>query len=92
MASIRTSPRTQSKSKGIVTEKSSSLEETHNQFSHKALWDSHSIRVFLQLIANEITKRNRPFLVLSQVGYKSLARKFEKKKNMKKTWSQTVEK
>ncbi|XP_028085678.1 uncharacterized protein LOC114286678 [Camellia sinensis] len=79
MASIRISPRTQSKSKGIVTEKSSSLEETHNQFSHKASWDSDSIQVFLQLIANEITKGNRPFLVLSQAGYKSLARKFEKK-------------
>ncbi|GMP98046.1 hypothetical protein CsSME_00046083 [Camellia sinensis var. sinensis] len=78
MASIRTSPRTQSKRKGIVTDKSSSLEETH-QFSHKASWDSDSIRVFLQLIAKEITKGNRPFLVLSQAGYKSLARKFEKK-------------
>ncbi|XP_028055170.1 uncharacterized protein LOC114259363 [Camellia sinensis] len=42
-------------------------------------WDNDSIRVFLQLIANEITKGNRPFLVLSQAGYKSLARKFEKK-------------
>ncbi|GMP60279.1 hypothetical protein CsSME_00023209 [Camellia sinensis var. sinensis] len=80
MASIRTFPRTQPKSKGIVTEKSSSLEETQNQFSHKASWDSDSIRVFLQLIPNEITKGNRPFLVLSQAGYKSLARKFEKKK------------
>ena len=79
MASIRTSPRTQSNSKGIVIDKSSSLEETHNQFSHKASWDNDSIRVFLQLIANEITKGNRPFLVLSQAGYKSLARKFEKK-------------
>ncbi|XP_028124412.1 L10-interacting MYB domain-containing protein-like [Camellia sinensis] len=78
MASICTSPRTQSKSKGIVTDKSS-LEETHNQFSHKASWDSDSIRVFLLLIANEITKGNRPFLVLSQAGYKSLGRKFEKK-------------
>ncbi|GMP25415.1 hypothetical protein CsSME_00002295 [Camellia sinensis var. sinensis] len=68
MASIRTSPRTQSKSKGIVTDKSSSLEEIHNQFSHKASWDSVLIRVFLQLIANEITKGNRPFLVLSQAG------------------------
>ncbi|CAL5369311.1 unnamed protein product [Camellia sinensis] len=83
MASIRTSPRTQSKSKGIVTDKSSSLEETHNQFSHKASWDSASIRVFLQLIANEITKGNRPFLVLSQAGYKSLGRKFEKKTGRK---------
>ncbi|CAL5409828.1 unnamed protein product [Camellia sinensis] len=55
MASIRTSPRTQAKNKGISLEKSSSL------------------------IANEITKGNRPFLVLSQAGYKSLARKFEKK-------------
>ncbi|GMP79368.1 hypothetical protein CsSME_00034942 [Camellia sinensis var. sinensis] len=80
MASIRTSPRTQCKSKGIVTDKSSSLEETHNQFSHKASWDSDSIQVFLQLITNEITKGNHPFLVLSQAGYKSLARKFEKKK------------
>ncbi|GMP43214.1 hypothetical protein CsSME_00012663 [Camellia sinensis var. sinensis] len=79
MAFIHTSPRTQSKSKGIVTEKSSSLEETQTQFSYKASWDSDSIRVFLQLIANEITKRNRPFLVLGQAGYKSLARKFEKK-------------
>ncbi|GMP53086.1 hypothetical protein CsSME_00018663 [Camellia sinensis var. sinensis] len=59
MASIHTSPRTQSKSKGIVTDKSSSLEETH-QFSHKASWDSDSIRVFLQLIANEITKGKSP--------------------------------
>ncbi|XP_028078965.1 uncharacterized protein LOC114280780 [Camellia sinensis] len=89
MASIRTSLRTQSKSKGIVTEKSSSLEETHNQFSHKPSWDSDSIRVFLQLIANEITKENRPFLVLSQAGYKSLARKFEKKNN-KKTWTEKL--
>ncbi|GMP67801.1 hypothetical protein CsSME_00027671 [Camellia sinensis var. sinensis] len=80
MASIRTSLRTQSKSKGIVTEKSSSLEETQTQFSHKASWNSDSIQVFLQLIANEITKGNRPFLVLCQAGYKSLARKFEKKK------------
>ncbi|GMQ09607.1 hypothetical protein CsSME_00052910 [Camellia sinensis var. sinensis] len=79
MASICTSTRTQSKSKGIVTEKSSSLEETQTQFSHKASWDNDSIRVFLQLIANEIAKGNRPFLVLSQAGYKSLARKFEKK-------------
>ncbi|XP_028117796.1 uncharacterized protein LOC114315395 isoform X2 [Camellia sinensis] len=70
-------------SKGIVIEKSSSLEETHNQFNHKASWDSHSIRVFPQLIANEITKGNRPFLVLSQAGYKSLARKFEKKTRRK---------
>ncbi|CAL5414507.1 unnamed protein product [Camellia sinensis] len=91
MASIRTSSRTQCKSKGIVTDKSSSFEETHNQFSHKALWNSDSIRVFLQLIANEITKGNRPFLVLSQAGYKSLARKFEKKKNRKKTWPEIVE-
>ncbi|GMP26307.1 hypothetical protein CsSME_00002798 [Camellia sinensis var. sinensis] len=68
MTSIRTSPHTQSKSKGTVTDKSSSLEETHNQFSHKTSWDSDSIRVFLQLIANEITKGNRPFLVLSQAG------------------------
>ncbi|GMP45614.1 hypothetical protein CsSME_00014075 [Camellia sinensis var. sinensis] len=80
MASIHTSPRTQSKSKGIVTKKSSSLEETHNQVSHKASWDSHSIRVFLRLIANEITKGNQPFLVLSQAEYKSLGKKFEKKK------------
>ncbi|GMP77985.1 hypothetical protein CsSME_00034081 [Camellia sinensis var. sinensis] len=65
------------------SEKSSSLEETHNQFSHKASWDSDSIRVFLQLIANQITKGNRPFLVLSQAGYKSLARKFEKKTGRK---------
>ncbi|XP_028064954.1 uncharacterized protein LOC114268051 isoform X2 [Camellia sinensis] len=79
MASIRTSPRTQSKSKGTITDKSNSHEETHNQFSHKASWDNDSIRVFLQLIANEITRGNRPFLVLSQVGYKSLGRKFEKK-------------
>ncbi|GMP48491.1 hypothetical protein CsSME_00015822 [Camellia sinensis var. sinensis] len=77
MASIRPSPRIHSKSKGVVTDKSSSLEETHNQFSDKASWDSDSIRVFLQLIANEITKENRPFLVLSQARYKSLARKFE---------------
>ncbi|GMP77992.1 hypothetical protein CsSME_00034088 [Camellia sinensis var. sinensis] len=83
MVSIRTSSRTQSKSKGIVTKKSSSLEETHNQFSHKASWDSDSIRVFLQLIANQITKGNRPFLVLSHAGYKSLARKFEKKTRRK---------
>ncbi|GMP26309.1 hypothetical protein CsSME_00002798 [Camellia sinensis var. sinensis] len=83
MTSIRTSPHTQSKSKGTVTDKSSSLEETHNQFSHKTSWDSDSIRVFLQLIANEITKGNRPFLVLSQAGYKSLAKKFEKKKGRK---------
>ncbi|GMQ05193.1 hypothetical protein CsSME_00050317 [Camellia sinensis var. sinensis] len=83
MASIRTSPRTQSKSKGIVTKKSSSLEETQTQFSHKALWDSDSIRVFLQLIANEITKGNWPFLILCQAGYKSLARKFEKKTRRK---------
>ncbi|GMQ10180.1 hypothetical protein CsSME_00053281 [Camellia sinensis var. sinensis] len=89
MALTCTSPRTQSRSKGIVTDKSSSLEETHNQFSHKASWDSDSIRVFLQLIANENTKGNRPFLVLSQAGYKSLARKFEK--NRKKTWTETVE-
>ncbi|GMP98035.1 hypothetical protein CsSME_00046072 [Camellia sinensis var. sinensis] len=83
MASIRTLPRTQSKSKGIVIEKSSSLEETQTQFSHKASWDNDSIRVFLQLIANEITKGNRPFLVLSRAGYKSLARKFEKKTERK---------
>ncbi|GMP22029.1 hypothetical protein CsSME_00000214 [Camellia sinensis var. sinensis] len=83
MASTRTSPRTPSRNKGIVTDKSSSLEETHNQFSHKASWDNDSIRVFLQLIANEITKGNRPFLVLSQAGYKSLARKFEKKTGRK---------
>ncbi|KAI7994352.1 L10-interacting MYB domain-containing protein, partial [Camellia lanceoleosa] len=37
-----------------------------------------SIRIFMQLIADEITKGNHPFLVLSQAGYKSLARKFEK--------------
>ncbi|XP_028102985.1 uncharacterized protein LOC114302188 [Camellia sinensis] len=73
MASTRTSSRTQSRSKGIITDKSSSLEETHNQFNHKASWDSDPIRVFLQLIANEITKGNRPFLVLSHAGYKSLA-------------------
>ncbi|GMP87631.1 hypothetical protein CsSME_00039926 [Camellia sinensis var. sinensis] len=83
MASIRTFPRTQSKNKGIVTEKSSSLKEIHNQFSHKASWDNDSIRGFLQLIANEITKGNRPFLVLSQAWYKSLARKFEKKTGRK---------
>ncbi|GMP67015.1 hypothetical protein CsSME_00027145 [Camellia sinensis var. sinensis] len=83
MASIRTSSRTHSKSKGIVTDKSSSLEDTHNHLSHKATWDSASIRVFLQLIANEITKGNRPFLVLSQAGYKSLARKFERKTGRK---------
>ena len=83
MASLRTSPRTQSKSKGVVTDKSSSLEDTHNHLSHKATWDSASTRVFLQLIANEITKGNRPFLVLSQVGYKSLARKFERKTGRK---------
>ncbi|XP_028052575.1 uncharacterized protein LOC114257059 [Camellia sinensis] len=83
MASVRTSPHTQSKSKGIVTDKSSSLENTHNHLSHKATWDSASIRVFLQLIANEITKGNRPFLVLSQAGYKSLARKFERKTERK---------
>ncbi|GMP36951.1 hypothetical protein CsSME_00008878 [Camellia sinensis var. sinensis] len=68
MASIHTSPRIQSKSKGIVTDKSSNLEETHNQFSHKTSRDSDSIRVFLQLIANEISKGNCPFLVLSQAG------------------------
>ncbi|GMP82585.1 hypothetical protein CsSME_00036826 [Camellia sinensis var. sinensis] len=83
MASTRTSPCNQLKSKGVVTDKSSSLEETHNQFSHKASWDSNSIRVFLQLIANEISKGNRPFLVLSQARYKSLARKFEKKTGRK---------
>ncbi|GMP68445.1 hypothetical protein CsSME_00028070 [Camellia sinensis var. sinensis] len=89
MASTRTSPRNHSKSKGIVSDKSSSLEETQNQLSHKASWDSNSVRVFLQLIANEISKGNRPFLVLSQAGYKSLSRKFEKK-NRKKTWTETV--
>ncbi|GMP74067.1 hypothetical protein CsSME_00031597 [Camellia sinensis var. sinensis] len=68
MASMRSSLRTQSKSKVTVTDKPSSLEETYNQFSHKASWDSASILVFLQLIANEITKGNRPFLVLSQAG------------------------
>ncbi|GMP59933.1 hypothetical protein CsSME_00023010 [Camellia sinensis var. sinensis] len=83
MASTCISPRTPSRSKGIVTDKSSNLEETHNQFSHKASRDSDSIRVFLQLITNEITKGNRPFLVLSQAGYKSLARKFEKKTERK---------
>ncbi|XP_028111571.1 uncharacterized protein LOC114309894 [Camellia sinensis] len=83
MASLRTSPRTQSKSKGVVTDKSSSLEDTHNHLSHKATWNSASTRVFLQLIANEITKGNRPFLVLSQAGYKSLARKFERKTGRK---------
>ncbi|XP_028100599.1 uncharacterized protein LOC114299965 [Camellia sinensis] len=83
MASIRTSPRTQSKSKGVVIDKSSSLEDTHNHLSHKATWDSALIRVFLQLIANEITKGNRLFLVLSQAGYKSLARKFERKTGRK---------
>ncbi|CAL5409084.1 unnamed protein product [Camellia sinensis] len=69
--------------KGTVTDKPSSLEETYNQFSHKASWNSASILVFLQLIANEITKGNRPFLVLSQAGYKSLGRKFEKKTGRK---------
>ncbi|CAL5382863.1 unnamed protein product [Camellia sinensis] len=83
MASTRTSPRNHSKSKGVVTDKSSSLEETQNQLSHKASWDSNSVRVFLQLIANEISKGNRPFLVLNQAGYKSLARKFEKKTRKK---------
>ncbi|GMP23200.1 hypothetical protein CsSME_00000884 [Camellia sinensis var. sinensis] len=81
MASIRTSPRIPSKNKGIAIEKSSSVEETQKQFNHKASWDSESTRIFLQLIADEITKGNRPFLVLSQTGYKSLAKKFEKKKN-----------
>ncbi|CAL5412203.1 unnamed protein product [Camellia sinensis] len=36
MASIRTSPRTQAKNKGISLEKSSSVEETQKQFNHKA--------------------------------------------------------
>ena len=35
------------------------------------------------MIANEISKGNRPFLVLNQAGYKSLARKFEKKTERK---------
>ncbi|XP_028071218.1 uncharacterized protein LOC114273616 [Camellia sinensis] len=83
MASTCTSPRNHSKSKGIVSDKSSSLEETQNQLSHKASWDSNSVRVFLQLIANEISKGNRPFLVLSQAGYKSLSRKFERKTGKK---------
>ncbi|GMP85011.1 hypothetical protein CsSME_00038326 [Camellia sinensis var. sinensis] len=83
MASTRTSSRNHSKSKGIISDKSSSLEETQNQLSHKASWDSNSARVFLQLIANEISKGNCPFLVLSQVGYKSLSRKFERKTGKK---------
>ncbi|GMP69797.1 hypothetical protein CsSME_00028922 [Camellia sinensis var. sinensis] len=77
MASIRTSPSTLLKNKGIAPEKSSNVEETHKQFNHEASWDSEPIQIFLQLIANEITKGNRTFLVLSQAGYKSLARKFE---------------
>ncbi|KAL7233734.1 hypothetical protein ACSBR1_017362 [Camellia fascicularis] len=83
MASIRTSPRTSSKNKGIATEKSSSVEETKKQFNNKASWDSESTRIFLQLLADEITKGNRPFLVLSQTRYKSLAKKFEKKTGKK---------
>ncbi|GMP54548.1 hypothetical protein CsSME_00019691 [Camellia sinensis var. sinensis] len=55
MALIRTSPRMQSKNKGICLEKSSSVEEIYKQLNHK-------------LIANEIKKGNRPFLVLSQAG------------------------
>ena len=83
MASTLTTPRNHSKSNGVVTDKSSSHEETQNQLSHKTSWDCNSVRVFLQLIANEISKGNRPFLVLSQAGYKSLARKFEKKTRRK---------
>ncbi|GMP58186.1 hypothetical protein CsSME_00021942 [Camellia sinensis var. sinensis] len=83
MASTRTSPRNHSKSKGVVSDKSTSLEETQTQLSHKASWDSNSVRVFLQLIANEISKGNRPFLVLSQAGYKSLSRKFQRKTGKK---------
>ncbi|XP_028110590.1 uncharacterized protein LOC114309090 [Camellia sinensis] len=83
MASMRTSPRTPSKNKGIAIEKSSSVEETKKQFNHKASWDSESTRIFLQLIADEITKGNHPFLVLRQTRYKSLAKKFEKKTGKK---------
>ncbi|XP_028095039.1 uncharacterized protein LOC114295055 [Camellia sinensis] len=83
MASTRTSPRNHSKAKGVVSDKSTSLEETQTQLSHKASWDSNSVRVFLQLIANEISKENRPFLVLSQAGYKSLSRKFQRKTGKK---------
>ncbi|GMP96645.1 hypothetical protein CsSME_00045187 [Camellia sinensis var. sinensis] len=83
MASTRTSPRNHSKSKAVVSDKSTSLEETQTQLSHKASWDSKSVRVFLQLIANEISKGNRSFLVLSQAGYKSLSRKFQRKTGKK---------
>ncbi|GMQ02160.1 hypothetical protein CsSME_00048515 [Camellia sinensis var. sinensis] len=84
MASTRTSPRNHSKSKGVVSDKSTSLEETQTQLSHKASWDSNSVRVFLQLIANEISKGNRPFLVLSQAGYSRCQGNFREKqeKNM----------
>ncbi|GMP34372.1 hypothetical protein CsSME_00007271 [Camellia sinensis var. sinensis] len=82
MASTRTSPRNHSKSKGVVSDKSTSLKETQTQLSHKASWDSNSVRVFLQLIANEISKGNQPFLVLSQAGYKS-SRKFQRKTGKK---------
>lgn len=48
------------------------------------MWDSESTQLFLQLIADKIVEGNRPFMVLTRAGCKSLAKKFEKKKTGRK--------
>ncbi|GMP69672.1 hypothetical protein CsSME_00028845 [Camellia sinensis var. sinensis] len=78
MASTKTSPRTLSKNKGVARARAIVIEDSQNV--HKAVWDSESIRLFLELIVGEILGGNRPFMVLSSAGHKSLAKKFEKKK------------
>ncbi|GMP63826.1 hypothetical protein CsSME_00025360 [Camellia sinensis var. sinensis] len=77
MDSTRPSPRTVAKNKGVGSARANVLAD--NQNVHKAVWAYESTQLFLQLIADEIVEGNRPFMVLSSAGYKSLAKKFEKK-------------
>ncbi|GMP36673.1 hypothetical protein CsSME_00008725 [Camellia sinensis var. sinensis] len=77
MDSTQTSPRTVAKNKGVGSARANVLADSQNV--HKAVWDYESTQLFLRFIADEIVKANRPLMVLSSAGYKSLAKKFEKK-------------
>ncbi|GMP30035.1 hypothetical protein CsSME_00004879 [Camellia sinensis var. sinensis] len=81
MDSTQTSPRTVAKNKGVGSARANVLADSQNV--HKAMWDYESTQFFLQLITNEIVEGNQLFMVLSSDGYKSLAKKFEKKNRSK---------
>ncbi|GMP72738.1 hypothetical protein CsSME_00030666 [Camellia sinensis var. sinensis] len=77
MAAPRSSPRTQSKNKGVGPSGQEGFVDGVDH-AHKETWDSAAIAIFLECIRDEILAGCRATTTIIIAGYKELAIKFAK--------------